>query len=130
MPRRHRHCLLRALHTSLMLVLALCLAVQPLLAAVGEVHESTNHAATAGLHDDHAAPHRTVQAGDADRDRDDGTLHLLLHYAHCCGHNVAVAAAGLAALNVAPAGKQVLPPVMSHVASSRPNTPFRPPIRA
>lgn len=117
------------MHTGLMLVLALCLAVQPLLAAVGEVHETTSHA-TAGLHDDHAVPHRTVQAGDADRDSDDGTLHLLLHYAHCCGHNVGLIAAGPAALNIAPAGKQALPPVTTHLVSSRPNTLFRPPIRA
>ncbi|MBF6022496.1 hypothetical protein [Lysobacter niastensis] len=128
MPR-HRHRLLRALHASLMLVLVLCLAGQPLLAAVGEVHEATHHAAQAALHDDHAPAHDVTEAG-SDQCREDGTLHLLLHYAHCCGHNVPLAAAASPALDAVPVDRQGLPPVMSHVASLRPNTPFRPPIQA
>lgn len=123
--RRLRH----ALRTGLMLVFALCLAVQPVLGALGEMHEFSAHAGTAGLHLDHLMPHEEVQTGTAAQEDRDGTLHLLLHYAHCCGHTLALAAGEFAAPTVVLASAQPLPPVSPQVAASHLTTPFRPPIR-
>lgn len=113
-----------------MLVFALCLAAQPVLGALGEMHEFSAHAATAGLHLDHLTPHEEAQAGSAAQEDTGSTLHMLLHYAHCCGQTVALAAGEFASLPVVLASAHPLPPVSPQVAASHLTNPFRPPIRA
>lgn len=122
-----RYRLRHALRASLLLVFAVCLAMQPVLAALGEVHESTAHAASAGPHLDHLTPHEGAQNGDAEQGGA-GTLHILLHHAHCCGHTVALAAVEFAAPTVVLTAVQLLPPASPHLAASHLTTPFRPPI--
>ena len=115
----------------MLLVLAFGLVAQPVLGAMGEVHELTAHADTAGGHTGHHAPHASVAAAPADDTRDAGApMHELLHYAHCCGH-----APGLAATGVSlPTFQWIRSAPDDHeaqaVASSRAATPFRPPISA
>lgn len=113
-----------------MLVFALCLAVQPVLGALGEMHEFSAHAATADLHLDHLTPHEEAQAGSAAQEDTGGTLHLLLHYAHCCGHTLALAADQFTAPSLMHTSAQSLPPVSPQAAASHFTNPFRPPIQA
>lgn len=127
---RRTHRLRHALLTSLMLVFALCLAVQPVLGALGEMHELSAHATTANEHHDHLTPHEDVtQTGDGAQEQEGG-LHQLLHYTHCCGHTVALAT-GESATTILPlASNQVLPSVSPQAAASHLTNPFRPPIQA
>lgn len=127
---RHARRLRHVWSISLILVFALCLAVQPVLAALGEMHAFSAHAATADLHLEHRAPHEEVQAGSAAQEDTGGTLHLLLHYAHCCGHTVALAVDEFAAPSLMLDSTPVLPSVSQQVVASHLGNPFRPPIRA
>ncbi len=113
-----------------MLVFALCLALQPVLGALGEMHETTDHAASAVLHLDHLTPHDAQHAGDVERGGADGALHVLLHYAHCCGHTVGLSVAAFEAPIAPLSSVQQLPPASPHVVASHLATPFRPPIQA
>ncbi|MBK7211033.1 MAG: hypothetical protein IPH99_11900 [Xanthomonadales bacterium] len=73
MSRRSRHRLRQTLRASLLLVIAVCLAWQPVLTALGEVHEATAHAASAVTHGDHSTPHDDPPNGDAEQNGSDGT---------------------------------------------------------
>ncbi|WP_147652663.1 hypothetical protein [Vulcaniibacterium gelatinicum] len=129
MIQRSRHGWLPALRTLLLLAFALSLALQPVFGAMGELHESTAHAASAGLHADFAAPHDGEQAGDSDSGSDNDALHLLLHYAHCCGHAVGLVRAFEPPSMALPAAVQM--PLVSLLAPAfSANVPFRPPIAA
>ncbi len=67
-------------------LLALALVLQPMVAAMGEVHE-LNHAvgtsSAMGVNDEHhrIADHQEEAPGDSDSE---DPVHLLLHFAHCC----------------------------------------------
>lgn len=96
MPRFLRHCLAR-LRLPALAVLLLAVTANPLLAALGDLHElgsGSAHLHTQAEHADdgtgHAAP-----GGNHD---DGGLLHALTHASHCCGHPSAVVPAVLAAL--------------------------------
>lgn len=130
MSRRSRYRLRQALRASLLLVIAVCLAWQPVLTALGEVHEATVHAASAVTHGDHSTPHDDPPNGDAEQDGSDGTLHVLLHYAHCCGYTVALAAVEFVPPGVVLAMANPRLPISPQVAASHLTSPFRPPIRA
>lgn len=109
-------------------LLALCMALQPVLAAVGEFHETFAHAEQAALHLDAGADHHDTLDPEGSEPTD--ALHVLLHFAHCCGHP--------AGLNPPEAGAHWSPvheprPLTAVVAptlSPQLGSPFRPPIQA
>jgi len=131
MFRHLRHRWSQILRTSVLLVLALGLMVQPVLGALGEVHEFTAHTDSAHGHTDHNLPHEHAVAAQADDERDvGGPMHQLLHYAHCCGHSAGLASAELPLpsfhwVATPPGDSQASSVVPSHAT-----TPFRPPISA
>lgn len=106
-------------------VLLLAVLANPVLAAVGDLHEATRGSA-AHLHqaDGHAL------AADADDADDAGDLlHALMHAAHCCGHLTAIpsqfALLPMAAVRAAPQARADLP-----ARSHTPSLALRPPIAA
>jgi hypothetical protein len=86
MVRRKRHRRpISLLRLCLLALLSLGLVLQPLFAAVGELHE---------LAHDPTGTHAVLDGGDIAKDdaakdaggkSDPSGLHLLLEYAHCCG---------------------------------------------
>ena len=67
-------------------LLALALLVQPMVAAIGEVHELSHAAgslsAVAAHSDDHSGAQHADQAPNEPESND--AMHVLLHFAHCC----------------------------------------------
>lgn len=122
--RPARLCLLWLRLPALALLLLAVLA-NPVLAAVGDLHEATRGVAS-HLHDtdEHAL---ADDAGDHDESGD--LLHALMHAAHCCGH-----------LSAIPSRFAVLPVQVAHAAlhvadvparsSHIPSLSLRPPIAA
>ncbi|TAA26660.1 hypothetical protein [Pseudoxanthomonas winnipegensis] len=106
-------------------MLLLAVLANPVLAAVGDLHEATRGNA-AHLHqaDEHAL------AADADAGDDAGDLlHALMHAAHCCGHLTAIPsqfAPPPMALARAVLQARVMLPARSHT----PSLALRPPIAA
>ena len=98
--------------------LALSLILQPVLASVGELHALSHDAAT---------PHDgTMDTGSTDEEGA-GTLHVIHHLAHCCGHVVVFPVAPMMAIAIShnePVDLPGIPPV----AGGRWLAPFRPPI--
>lgn len=97
---------------------ALSLVLQPVLASIGELHALTHDAAAA--HDDNMATGSTEEEGA-------GTLHVIHHLAHCCGHVVEFPIAPVMAIAIShnePVDLLDIPPV----AGGRWLAPFRPPI--
>lgn len=145
MPRRPHRPLLRL---AVFALFAIGLALQPLLASIGELHELVAHAATEHAHFD-VAPTAAEQhapaidgaaeftraaasaaSGDTAATSSPDALHALLHFAHCCGHTPAFA---LSAPIVVPLPIAALLPIMhasARVDRGRALTPFRPPIAA
>lgn len=121
--RRHK----RWFRAVLLGLFALCMVVQPVLAATGDLHELLDHPEQAVLHLDGTRHHDTTESPDGEPAE---FLHALLHVAHCCGQVVSFDMAspgagwtlvdGTRPLNFAPAPTLQL----------RRGTPFRPPIQA
>lgn len=67
-------------------LLTLALMVQPMIAAIGEVHElghaTVSLGAVAAHADDHSGAQHADQAPDEPESND--AMHVLLHFAHCC----------------------------------------------
>lgn len=109
-------------------LLALCMALQPVLAAAGELHEAFAHADQAAFHLEGSDDHGDASGDPGDEPAD--ALHVLLHFAHCCGHP--------AGLNPPEAGAHWSPvheprPLTAVVAPTlapQLGSPFRPPIQA
>lgn len=113
-----------------LLLFAAGAVLQPALASMGALHELAEHAADVHAH---ASAHHATAGQKPTIDRDAGVpdpLHLLLHYAHCCGPSGAL----FAVISSVP---------QSHVRSESPRMgesttvrraylrgPFRPPITA
>ena len=87
MTGRARHA--QVLRAALLGLLALCMTLQPVLAAVGEFHEAFSHAEQAALHLDAGADHHDTIDPKGSEPTD--ALHVLLHFAHCCGHSASLA---------------------------------------
>lgn len=89
MIRIFRHRFVRRLRLPTLALLVLAVLVNPVFAAVGDLHESsrgsTEHAQALDSHD-HAD-----EAGAQDEGID--LLHALIHAAHCCGHLTAILSA-------------------------------------
>jgi hypothetical protein len=110
-----------------LLMLVLCLSAQPVLAALGVIHDfSSHHDSALSIHGEHSVADQ--HSGDDDHRDDRDPLHTLLHFGHCCGH-----ASGFI-------GSQWVPVVHARIALPRPwpalprfssvdlTNPFRPPI--
>ncbi|MGH8083851.1 MAG: hypothetical protein ACREPV_01065 [Lysobacter sp.] len=113
-----------------LLVFALALLVQPVLASVGEVHELAHDPSGLHSHAEHPGDTAAEPASSGELgDEETSTLHLLLHFAHCCGH---ATAAPLATIKVA-APMPATQPAMTHaqvISQTLLFAPFRPPITA
>ncbi|CAI8799799.1 MULTISPECIES: hypothetical protein [Gammaproteobacteria] len=108
-------------HRWLMLaILALGLVVQPILGSVSELHELTHD--VAGTH----GSEETLTAGEDDTA---GALHVVHHFAHCCGHAVPTAAAPVVFSQISHIEPTSLT-ASRRVPSGRWLAPFRPPIAA
>ena len=123
----HGNALLR---TIALAILALSLMLRPMAASLGELHEFA-HGSAGQHHDigDHSIKTLVADVAQA-ASGDDGAnpLHLLLHFAHCCGHTAATPAETyLTAFNPPPAARPAWH-LQTTVASARWPTPFRPPI--
>ena len=113
-------------------VLAFALMIQPLVVAVGQVHDLAHAAGSlsiAAAHEDHHAISLHADEAPTDPESKD-PVHLLMHFAHCCsqppsalGFSQApvLARAGTDAPGVPPAELRLLTPI---------NDVLRPPIAA
>lgn len=107
---------------------ALGLVLQPVMAAVGEMHELAHDPSGAHGHDLHADELDAELAASGEQDQGGAkTLHVLLHFAYCCGAAAALLpvfepiASISAPIRLAIAKAPVPPP--AHLPS-----PFKPPI--
>lgn len=101
--------------------LALSVVLQPVLSSVSELHELSHGAASVHDISETGAPDEEGNAA--------GTLHVMHHLAHCCGHVVPTPAAPL----VLPRISHSEPTNLTDsrlVPSGRWLAPFRPPISA
>ena len=125
----------RFLRLPALTLLLIAVVANPVLAAVGDIHESAQAVA------DHADPvHFDVfyvftsavvdqDAGDQDEGSAGDLLHALVHGAHACGHPVAIPSP---ALVVDPLAPQAIAPVheIQPLDSLQPLSLTRPPITA
>lgn len=122
MPRHFVHSLLHLLRHSTMALLMMAALVNPILAAVGDLHDINIGAAHSYDADDH-------ENGLAEGDESKDFLHALMHASHCCGHLTAIYN-GAHVPDVVPARNGALP---VHVERRFPRAfsdHFRPPIAA
>ncbi len=106
-------------------LLLLAVLANPVLAAVGDLHEATRGMAS-HLHD--TGVHALADDGD-DHDGAGDLLHALMHAAHCCGHLSAIPSTiAVLSVQVSHAAVRVadVPALSSHV----PPLSLRPPIAA
>ena len=129
MLRLPLHRISQILRLPAMALLVLAVLVTPVLAAVGDLHESSHagvaHAQPADAHGHVDDGQGTPEPGTPDHGTD--LLHALMHAAHCCGHQTAI----LSALFVPslPISAEALPVTAFAAPPSPPRTdPFRPPI--
>ena len=106
---------------------ALCMVMQPVLAATGDVHEMLDHPEQVALHLDGSGHHDAPEPHDGEPAE---ILHALLHVAHCCGQTVSFDTMSLGT-HWAPANDARSFDVASApMLSMRRGAPFRPPIQA
>jgi len=121
MTRFRRRCL-QLLRLPALALLLLAVLVNPVFAAVGDLHESSHRGA------EHLQP---VNADGHDDVSGEGQgidlLHALMHAAHCCGHLTAILST--AYFSQAPSFSSAIPVAAVAAPHSAPRTdPFRPPI--
>lgn len=136
MARRKRHRRpISLLRLCLLALLSFGLVLQPLFAAVGELHE---------LAHDPTGTHAVLDGGDAAKDSsakgdptkdagdksDPSGLHLLLEYAHCCGQMPLSPWPAIASATVFPAVGDPPQAEPQLPLQARAFIPFRPPIVA
>ncbi|SOD52009.1 hypothetical protein [Pseudoxanthomonas wuyuanensis] len=95
MHRSPGYRLARLLRFPALALLVLAVLINPVLAAVGDLHETGSGAAH--LHDvgDHGATPENGHGDGTPQEHDDGDgdlLHALMHASHCCGHPTALPA--------------------------------------
>jgi hypothetical protein len=120
------------------------LALQPVLAALGELHArahdpSGRHPLAAQLdvpsgeafHDHQSSGHSSGEAHDDHSPGREGAdpLHALIHLAHCCGQSLAVLPSPLLVVAHSPHGTLSMPGPQIH-SQALSLAPFRPPIAA
>lgn len=120
-----RHRRLPFLRVFALLLFACGLLLQPVLVTAGEVHDLQHD--PAGLHAHDLQADAAAQPDEADEPGTAGTLHVLLHFAHCCGAMAAVL------YDLTPVGwlamaNPVLDAKSQVHAQALPSAPFKPPI--
>lgn len=108
---------------------ALGLVLQPVLAAAGAMHDELAHNSPGThVHDLHAddVDAELVVAGEQDEDGTT-TLHVLLHFAHCCGGAAATPPILDTLPAVAPTGFLTIA-ITPIALQARLTSPFKPPI--
>ncbi|MDR6842010.1 hypothetical protein [Pseudoxanthomonas sacheonensis] len=123
MIRILRYRIVRLLRLPALALLVLAVLVNPVFAAVGDLHEfsrgGTGHAQASDSHD-HADESGTQQEGT-------DLLHALMHAAHCCGHLTAILSTPFVAHT--PSFTDAVPASAFAAPHSPPRTDhFRPPI--
>jgi len=133
---RPRHRLPFVLRMFVLGLLALGMALMPVLASVGELHElahdpSGSHGlAMHGDHHDAADDSHNEPAADGAGEDGQGPdpLHALLHFAHCCGQQSLTASALMPVLAQPEPSAALLMPDAQVAPRSPALAPFRPPI--
>ncbi|HEY0332517.1 MAG TPA: hypothetical protein VGC74_02225 [Stenotrophomonas sp.] len=111
-------------------LLVLAVLANPVLAAVGDLHEASRGTAT-HLHSaqDHDLSDQAAYDGDDASGQFDDLLHALVHAAHCCGHLTAVPSVALSATGLwLPSPSPECSPMLRACGSFE--SPIRPPIAA
>ena len=120
-----------AIRLLILAALALSLLLRPILSSLGEIHELAHD--PGGQHLDIGTFAETT-AGHAAEEQPEGkgagTLHALLHFAHCCGH----ASAAFPGFALEPVRLTAADHLMDNADAAIPRArwqaPFRPPISA
>lgn len=124
-PRHSR--LTTTLRAFVLALFVLGLVVQPVFASLGELHELAHD--PSGLHSHSLqSDHSTMASRGPRADARAATLHVLLHFAHCCTQSSVVMTTGLALLTGVPAASQPTERRAQVVLPARPMALFRPPI--
>ena len=130
MVRRRFRRLLPLLRVLVLVLFAAGLVVQPVLAAAGEMHELAHDPSGTHAHGPHADDVAAEMAAAGEQHPDEArTLHVLLHFAHCCG----AATAMLPIVKTLPAMSLSDPLAVAEKPmplQARLSTPFKPPIFA
>lgn len=107
---------------------ALTLVLQPVMAAVGEMHELAHDPSGTHSHVLHA-PDAGTAAEAADRDDHEATdmVHLMLHFAHCCAATAAVLPTPTPSIGM-PLRERLAAAKAAFPAQMRLTSPFKPPI--
>src|SRR3546814_5762794 len=91
MTRFRPHRWLPLLRVFVLGLFALGLVLQPVTAAVGEMHELAHDPSGTHSHDLHAGELDAELAAAGEQDQGGAkTLHVLLHFSHCCGATAAL----------------------------------------
>ncbi|MEQ4576488.1 MAG: hypothetical protein ABN502_16365 [Gammaproteobacteria bacterium] len=116
----------RLLRLPALALLVLAVLANPVLAAIGDLHEASR-GSSAHLHD--AGAHALAGDPASGDDRAGDLLHALMHGAHCCGHLTALPSSFMLPAALSP---RAVPPRTSHPPhpSARIASTFRPPIAA
>ncbi|MCK9490212.1 MAG: hypothetical protein M0Q42_12635 [Xanthomonadales bacterium] len=125
MSRALRH--KRWFRTVLLGLLALCMMMQPVLAATGDLHELLDHPEHAALHLDGSGHHDAPQPHDGESAE---ILHTLLHLAHCCAQVVGFETVIPGAHGTPQNDPHAFDLASAAMHSLRRGAPFRPPIQA
>lgn len=131
MPRFPRHCLAR-LRLPALALLWLAVMANPLLAALGDLHElgsGKGHLHSLAEHSTGSADHDPLDARSGGDSEGGDLLHALMHASHCCGHPTAVLPAFTPVLSFA-ASPTPPPMARSLHPATRLDSPLRPPIAA
>ncbi|UWX04559.1 hypothetical protein H1235_07205 [Pseudoxanthomonas sp. NC8] len=123
-----RHRWLSRLRACLLVVFTLGLVWQSLLGPLGDLHEMMEHGGMEMAHPAGLDIHDEPVHGDATGD--DGIPHALLHYAHCCGHVMALPSVAIGCTLPAPAASQPMLHASARSPAAHLSGPFRPPIQA
>ena len=109
---------------------ALGLVLQPVMAAVGEMHELAHDPSGSHVHGQHADDlDAGLDAGDEQDEDGARTLHVLLHFAHCCGATAALVQL-LGPVPSMPADASLATAMTPMAPQPRLSSPFKPPIFA
>ena len=130
MIRLRPHRLLQLMRVLVLGLFALGLVLQPVLAAVGEMHELAHD--PSGMHSDaRQADSVDTQLTAAGEQREGGTetLHVLLEWAHCCGATTAMLPS-LKLMSFVPAFSPLIPGESQTPPPGYLPAPFKPPIFA